>query len=89
VRIAFASAFVTGGVYAIATGDPQPRDVSVGSGAVLYTLTRSITGPSPAAGTPSNVFRVQMLGDQRIQAELFPLGSASDTFTAASRIFVR
>jgi hypothetical protein len=88
VRIAFANAFVTGGVFAIAPGDPQPRDVSTGSGAVLYTLTRSITGP-PVAGTPSGTLRVQMLNDQRIQAELFPLGASADAFTSAARIFIR
>jgi hypothetical protein len=89
VRIAFASAFVTGGVFSIAPGDPQPRDVSAGSGAVLFTLARTITGPPPVGITASNVLRVQMLSDQRIQAELFPLGAAADAFTSASRIFVR
>lgn len=88
VRIAVASAFVTGGVFAIASGDPLPRDVSAASGPIRYTLTRGITGP-PVGGTPSNTLLVQMLSDQRMQAELLALGAAADSFTSASRIFVR
>lgn len=88
VRIAVANAFVTGGVFAIADADPLPRDVSAASGAVRYTVTRGITGP-PVGGTPSGTLRVQMIGDARMQAELFAVGAAADAFTSASRIFIR
>ena len=88
VRIAFANAFVTGGVFAIAAGSPAPRDVSAANGLVRYTQTRATTG-LPVGGTPSNTLLVQVLNDQRIQVELLPFPSAADAFTSAARIFIR
>jgi hypothetical protein len=88
VRISAANGLSQVGVFAIAPGDPMPRDVSVASGKVRYTITRSQTGP-PFIGAPAGRLLVQMLDDQRIQAEMFPVGAGADDFTGASRLFVR
>ena len=92
VRIAVAglprSGFYISLVFAIAAGDPFPRDVSVASGKVRYTLTNSRTGP-PLGGTPSTRLLVQMLDEGRIRAEGFLYPSTADDFTSAAKTYVR
>jgi hypothetical protein len=89
VRIAVSGVLSQSGVFAIAASDIQPRDVSVASGKVVYTMTRSRTGPPVPTTTPSGQMLVQLLGEQRLQAEIFPLSASPTDFTGASRVFVR
>ena len=80
--------FVITGVFSIAAGDPFPRDVSVASGKVRYTLAHSRTG-LPLPDPPTTRLLVQMLDDQRIRVEGFVYPSAADDFTSAAKTFVR
>ncbi len=85
VRIAMASGLrLAPAVLGIAATDPPPRDVSVASGKVTYTITRY------GAPLPSGHMLVQMLDDQRIRVEVFtPITAAATDFTSASRLFLR
>jgi hypothetical protein len=58
------------------------------TGAVVYTLTNSRTG-LPVGGGPLGRLRVQMLDDQRIQAEIFSLSASASAFSGNAVIFVR
>ena len=78
------------GVFSIAAADPLPRDVSVASGTVRYTLAGwGETGPGVRSGAPSARMLVQMLDDQRIRVELFSVSASADAFTSSSRVFAR
>ena len=80
------------GVFSIAATDPIPRDVSVASGAVRYTLaTWGETGQPQRvrSGVPTARMLVQMLDDQRIRVELFPVSASAEAFTSNAREFVR
>ena len=85
VRIAI-STFMAGatffGTFAIAPGDPLPRDVSAGSGIVRYSLIQSRTGPPTGFNTPVNRMLVQMLDDRRMQLEILPASSTATEFSA-------
>ncbi|MFI5179053.1 MAG: hypothetical protein ACHQO8_10835, partial [Vicinamibacterales bacterium] len=84
VRIGIASDLALTGVFAIAATDPLPRDVSVASGLVSYTVARARGG-----GALGHLL-VQMLDDARIRVELVvPAGAPATAFTAAARIFLR
>jgi hypothetical protein len=85
VRIAVASGLPLAPItLGIAASDPRPRDVSVGSGLVRYTVTRAgIDGPV-------GHLLVQMLDDQRIRVELIaPASEPAAAFTPAARVYVR
>jgi hypothetical protein len=85
VRIAIASGLTLAPItLGIAPADPLPRDVSVASGRVGYTVTRA--GIDGAIGH----LLVEMLDDQRIRVELFaPATAPATAFTPAARTFVR
>jgi len=89
VRISVTSGFILSGVFAIADGEPDPREVAVSAGKVRYTLSRAITGPTPSGGGPLGRMLVQLLDDQRIRAEIFRMTDNADDFTSAARVFVR
>jgi hypothetical protein len=75
------------GVWSIAPTDPAPRDVSVASGKVLYTVRHTQSGPHPALdGTPV-YFLIQMTDDTHMRSELSTV-PISD-FTSAVRTWVR
>ena len=76
------------GVFAIGPGEPDPASVSVASGPVRYTLTRSRTGLPLNAG-PGGAILVQMLTDTSIRAEWFPDTTSASSFTANSFTFAR
>ncbi len=78
------------GIFSIAATDPLPRDVSVASGMVRYTLAAwGETGPGVRTGVPTAQMLVQMLDDQRIRVELFAVSPAATSFTSGAREFVR
>lgn len=79
------------GVFAIADTDPLPRTISVASGVVRYTLIGwgETSSPRIRSGNPAARMLVQMLDDQRIKVEIFPLTSSATAFTASAREFVR
>ncbi|HZR22875.1 MAG TPA: hypothetical protein VFA59_04750 [Vicinamibacterales bacterium] len=72
------------GVFAVAPGDPSPRDVSVASGPIVYTLTTSRSGP-PVSGAPAGRLLVQMTDDQHLQVELVPSGGPASFTSNAVR----
>lgn len=76
-------------VYAIAATDPLPRDVSVASGKVLYTLTRSISGPNANTSGIAGRMLVQMIDDTHIREELFASSASAADFTGTARTFAR
>jgi hypothetical protein len=78
----------TGGVFAVSPGDPDPASVSVGSGPVRYTLTKSRTGLPLNAG-PGGALLVQMITDTRIRVEWFADGTSASSFTANANTFAR
>lgn len=87
VRIAVIVGAVQG-VFAIGATDPAPRDVSPGSGRVLYTLTRTITGPpKPGTGGIAGFMLVEMTDAARIRLQTF-VERPSD-FSAAAGIYTR
>jgi hypothetical protein len=91
VRISINAGVSLPGVFAIAATDPQPRDVSVASGKVRYSLVPSHTGPPfPEPPSPaSNRMLVQMLDDRRIRVEIVPQSASADDFTASARTYIR
>lgn len=74
------------GVFGIAAGDPAPRDVSVSSGRILYTLSGTITGPPVGAGVQGYML-VQMIDDAHIRMETFT--TRPSDFTAAAGLYSR
>jgi hypothetical protein len=83
VRIATSSGLALApAVFEIAAADPAPRDVSVASGLVTYSLARG--------GAPVGHMLVQMLDDQRIRVEVFaPATMPATAFTGSAKVFVR
>jgi hypothetical protein len=78
------------GVFSIAATDPVPRDISVASGMVRYTLAAwGETGPGIRTGVPTARMLVQMLDDQRIRVELFSVSATAGAFTSNAKEFVR
>ncbi len=77
------------GLYAIATTDPLPRDVSVASGLVRYTLAASHMGPGARTGSTVARMLVQLLDERSIRSELFAATESAAAFTSAARVFVR
>ena len=77
------------GVFAIGATDPDPRNVTVGSGMVLYTLTRSTTGPPRVNTGISGYMLVQMTDDARVREEIFSSTAKPADFTSSARIFSR
>jgi hypothetical protein len=80
------------GIFSIAAADPLPRDVSVASGVVRYTLAGWGETGKPQhirSGIPTARMLVQMLDDQRIRVELFPVSATATAFTGSAREFVR
>ena len=75
-------------VWGIAPGDPLPRDVSVSTGMVRYTLTQARTG-LPLGDSPSAQLLVQMTGESRIQAEVVPSLKPATEFSSAARFLIR
>lgn len=95
VAIAVNGALLRNGLYTISAGDPLPRDVSVASGLVRYTLVALASrpgGPFPgtgSSGAPITRLLVQMLDDQRVRVEMFALSETANVFTGAAREFAR
>jgi len=78
------------GIFSIAATDPLPRDVSVASGMVRYTLAAwGETGPGVRTGLPTARMLVQMLDDQRIRVELFTVSESATAFTSSAKEFMR
>lgn len=69
-RIALASGTMQG-VYALDPNDPRPRDVSVASGKVIYTLYNAVTGTIRPDTTPAGTMIVQLIDDAHIRWETF------------------
>ncbi|MEO8679759.1 MAG: hypothetical protein ABI665_11975 [Vicinamibacterales bacterium] len=89
VRISVTSGFIVSGVFAIAAGEPDPRNVSVADGRIRYTLSRSITGPNPSGGGPVARMLVQLIDDRRIRVETLSLSDPSEDFTTRAWVFER
>jgi hypothetical protein len=83
VRISMSSGLALApGVFEIGTGEPQPKDVSVASGPVVYSLMRG--------STAFGHMRIEMQADQQTRVEVFtPASASAAAFTAAAKVFVR
>jgi hypothetical protein len=80
------------GVFSIAAVDPLPRDVSVASGAVRYTLANWGETGQPLrvrSGVATARLLVQMLDDTHIRVELFPVAATAMAFTSNAKEFAR
>ena len=86
-RVLISSSGLPVGVYEIAAGDPAPRDVSVASGKVLYTLARTNGGPNPPHDSIPVFLLVQLTDDTHLLSEAF--SARPSDFTAAARHWVR
>lgn len=81
------------GVFGIGAGEPNPRDVSVATGPVVYTLYSTSNGPRGA--NPGNLvgqMRVQMTSDTQILWEVFGPNATPGSptaFTSSVRTFTR
>jgi hypothetical protein len=90
VLIGVSGGLLRTGSFSITAADPLPRDVSVATGLVRYTLTAGRpSGPIPIPTVPTARMLVQMLGDQRVRVEMFALTESADAFTSNAREFVR
>jgi hypothetical protein len=78
---------------AVHDGAPDPATISVASGPVTYRLFQKdppVSEGNRKGATQIGVLRVQMLADDRIQAEIVSGQNATLTsFSAASRLFTR
>lgn len=85
VRISISSGLsLAPAVFGVAATDPIPRDVSVGTGAVSYTIFRA------SAPAPVGHLLAQLVGDGRIRVEVFsPMSVPATEFTAAATTYVR
>lgn len=89
VRIATNVGAITG-VFGIAPGDPLPREVSMASGRVLYTLSRAITGPpKPGTGGTIAYMLVEMTDATHLRMQAFPAGAVPADFTVAAATYSR
>ena len=77
------------GVFSIGATDPAPKDVTVASGRVLYTLTRTNSGPPHNNTGISGFLLVQLLDDSHVREEIFPPPAVPADFTGGSRTFSR
>ncbi|HYN10629.1 MAG TPA: M23 family metallopeptidase, partial [Vicinamibacterales bacterium] len=95
VVISVGGALMRTGIYTIAVGDPAPRDVSVSSGLVRYTLFAGPGrpgAPPPGTGLPGAAVArllVEMLGPERIRVEMFSPSASADAFTTDAKTFDR
>ena len=95
VVISVGGALMRTGIYTIGAGDPMPRDVSVSSGLVRYTLFDGPGrpgAPPPGTGVPgAPVARllVQMLDATHARVEMFSPAASADAFTAEAKMFER
>jgi hypothetical protein len=87
VVISVSGGLLRNGVYGIAATDPLPRDVSVASGMVRYTLSGAYA--PIVTGTPTARMLVQMLDDQRVRVEMFELSASASAFTGNAMVFTR
>lgn len=71
------------GVFGIGAANPAPRDVSVTTGLVRYSLYSGSTGPRPSDTSQAGWMLVQMTDNTHIQWETFPI-----TTTPAPTAFV-
>ena len=86
-RVLISSSGLPVGVYEIAANDPLPRDVSVASGKVLYSLARTNGGPNPPHDSIPVFLLVQLTDDAHLRSEFF--STRQTEFTAAARNWVR
>lgn len=78
------------GNFSTGAADPLPRDVSVASGPVRYTLANwGETGRGVRSGNPTARMLVQMIDDQSIRVEMFPVSASAEAFTSNAVTFVR
>jgi hypothetical protein len=87
-RLALSYPFPTAGIFSVGPGDPDPASISVASGLVRYTLTKSRTGLPLNAG-PGGTLLVQMISDTRVRAEWFADGTSASSFTVNANTFAR
>jgi hypothetical protein len=74
-------------VFSIGPGQPLPRDITMASGRVLYTLYSAHTGPNQSVGGPPYYMLVQMIDDTHIKEEVF--ATRPTDFTASALTFLR
>ncbi|TAK16627.1 MAG: hypothetical protein EPO35_04920 [Acidobacteria bacterium] len=86
VRISIGSGTFPG-VYAIMSTDPAPQDVSVASGRLMYSMSRSVSGPEPGSSTATHYLLVQMTDDTHIRTEIST--SPLSDFSSAARTWAR
>lgn len=86
-RVLISSTGAPVGVYEIAATDPLPRDVSVASGKVLYTLARTHGGPNPPHDSIAVFLLVQLTDDTHMRSEVF--SARPSDFSSAARTWVR
>jgi hypothetical protein len=85
VRISIGGTLSIAGAFYVQTGAPDPADVSLSSGTVVYQLFFV-----PQAQQAAGVMIVQMMADDRIQVETFPSGTpATVAFTSAAVTYIR
>jgi len=75
------------GVFAMAPGDPLPRNVTIASGRVLYALYRTQSGPGRTLSGNPFWMLVQMTDDTHLRAEIF--ATRPTDFTASTIAFIR
>jgi len=78
VRISVGGMLAQLGVFAVEATAPDPADVDVTSGLVMYRLSRG--GDSPS--TSSGVMLVQMVSDAEIRVEVFVGATSASGFTS-------
>ena len=75
------------GVFGFAPGDPLPRDVTVASGRVLYSIYPTHNGITRSILSPTHWMLVQMTDDTHIKEEIF--ATRPTDFTASALTFLR
>ncbi len=75
------------GIFGFAAGDPLPRDVTVASGRVLFSLYGTRSGPNRQVNAPTFWMLVQMTDDTHIREEIF--ATRPSDFTASALNFTR
>jgi len=75
------------GVFGFAPGDPLPRDVTVASGRVLYSIYPTHNGPTRSILSPTHYSLVPMPDDTPTQEDIFP--PPPTDFTASALTFLR
>ena len=87
MRVSIGGTLSLQGLFGLAAGSPDPVSITPANGTVTYSLTNPEIDNRP--GIPQGWMTVQMLANDQIKIETFPLAATSTAFDANAIIYTR